>query len=433
MKQLYTLVALLFMFTLGAYAQSDNAIDVNTDEFGDVVITQSYDTTNVEPKTVKKTDSYRDHFTVGLKGGITYFYLKSEQTSPEKANGGRYGVVSDISHEFSIFSEYLFDYGLGVGAYFGNYSYNRQAVLGTSIEFGIYSHMSLLECLSWRKPLPISRRLHIIWDAGLGVSALWQINQIVGDPSSDKAFWNPYAVVRTALQFEFMFRPHWGLMLEGEYHGYGRPNDKNDNSIYSSPWIHAGMLSGGIRYYFDNRKKEPDPKLDENDLPIREPRKPREVHRAPKNAVYVNVSLTPEMIEEAMRNNGNITIRASELGSDAPASAQVSPMRQSNDINSALSTLAEQGVGTVLINSIEFDNNQLTDGSMDVLDEIAGSLMSNQLWQKVELLYMSDKQASEKASLIATYLRAKGVKNLSVKGVTSPSEGETSDLIISIK
>lgn len=431
MKRLYILVVSLSMIILGTYAQSNNTADVSADEYGDLVITPTVDSAKVEPVKNKKT--YRDNFTVGLKGGITYFRLWNEQTSPKEANGGKYGIASDISHEFSIFSEYLFDYGLGIGAYFGNYSYNRQAVIGSSIEFGIYSHISLLEALSWRKPLPIARRFHINWDTGLGAAYLWQINQIVGASSSDKIYWYPAAVIRTSLQFEFMIRKHWGLLLEGEYHGYGRSGKIIDQKTFASPWIHSGMISAGIRYYFDNTTKEKDPRLDENEMPIHEPRKPREVHRAPKNAVYINVSLTPEMIEEAMRNNGNITIRASELGSDAPASAQVSPMRQSNDINNALSTLAEQGVGTVLINSIEFDNNQLTDGSMDVLDEIAGSLMSNQLWQKVELLYMSDKQASEKASLIATYLRAKGVKNLSVKGVTAQSEGDTSDLIISIK
>lgn len=447
MKRLFSLLVLSSMLALGIYAQSV-AIDDSTHpaiaqfldstayvSAGAVATAPSVDSTVVVVEPVRKKDSFRDHWTLGLKGGITYFRLKNEQTSLKEANGGKYGFASDLSHQFSIFTEYTFDYGLGLGAYFGNYSYNRQAALGTSIEFGVYSHISLFECLTWRNVPPFARRFHLFWDAGLGVSALWQNNQIIGDPSSDKPFWSPYAVVRTALQFEFMIRPHWGLMIEGEYHGYGRGPKKTDNTIYSSPWLNAGMLSGGVRYYFDSREKEADPKLDENDLPIRAPRKPkqREKRQAPpKNAVYVNVNITPEMIARALENGGSITVQATEKGVTS----------QSEDIESALRVLEEQGEGTVLINAIRFEKGdkfaesseeQLTEDAIKVLDKIAGSLLNNNLWTKVNLLYMSDKRATTRASIIATYLRAKGVKNLSIKGYNTQSDDETSDLIVTIK
>lgn len=406
------------LLTFGSYAQSVPAIEYNETSG------QSTDTVVVNTPKSNQSGSFRDPWTLGLKGGITYFGLWAEQTSPKEANGGKYGVASDLSHQFSIFTEYAFDYGLGVGAYFGNYSYNRQAVIGSSIEFGIYSHMSLLESLSWGKPLPIARRFHIFWDAGLGVAALWQLNQILGDASSDKVFWNPAAVVRTALQFEFMIHPNWGLMLEGEYHGYGRGNEEDDKHIYASPWINAGMISGGVRYYFDTRKKEHDPALDENDLPIRKiratPTKPQPI---PKNAVYVNVNITPEMIEAARQNGGSVSIQ----------STGIDGMPQSGEIESALKVLEEQGIGTVLINSIQFDNDQLTDESMLTLDKIAGSLLANNLWTKVDLLYMSESQSVVRASLIATYLRARGIRNLSVKGYDTKSKDSASDLIITIK
>ena len=445
MKRLFSLLVLFSIPVLGIYSQTivdDESTHPAVVQFIDSTSlfskglevtspTESTSTTTVEP--TKKTDAFRDHWTLGLKGGITYFRLKGEQTSPKEANGGKYGFASDLSHEFSIFTEYLFDYGLGVGAYFGNYSFNRQAALGTSIEFGLYSHISLFECLTWRNVPPFARRFHLFWDAGLGVSALWQNNQIIGDPSSDHPYWNAYAVVRTALQFEFMIRPKWGLMIEGEYHGYGRPNSKKDNQIYSSPWIHAGILSGGVRYYFDNREKEKDPKLDDNDLPVRKPRKPREKPQpTPKRAIYVNVNITPDMIEQARRNGGSIVVQGTEQGK----------MAQSEDIESALKVLEEQGEGTVLINSIRFaeadqfaesSEEQLTEEAMQLLDKVAGSLISNHLWTKVNLLYMSDKRAATRAAVIATYLRAKGVKNLSVKGYNTQTNDATSDLIITIK
>lgn len=423
MKRLFTFLVLSSVLLATHATPAFYAADEQTGGASLGLSNDSAQVVDAEP--AAKKDSFRDHWTLGLKGGLTYFRLKDEQTSPKEANGGKYGFASDLSHQFSLFTEYAFDYGLGIGAYFGNYSYNRQAALGTSIEFGVYSHISIFECLTWRNVPPFARRFHLFWDAGLGVSALWQNNQIIGDPSSDKPFWSPYGVVRTALQFEFMVRPHWGLMIEGEYHGYGRGNRKTDNTIYSSPWIHAGMLSAGVRYYFDTRQKDKDPNLDENDMPIRKPRQPREKRvPAPKNAVYVNVNITPEMIEEARRNGGSILVGAAE-GESRP---------QSEDIESALKVLEEQGEGTVLINSLRFDSSdQLTDEAMMVLDRVAGSLLSNRLWTKVSLLYMSDRQATVRASVIATYLRAKGVRNLSVKGFDTQTNDTTSDLIISIK
>ena len=418
MKRHFILSVLFTLLTLGTFAQSDPITNPE-------MLSQPTDTVIVQTVVQSKpAESFRDHWTLGLKGGLTYFALWKEQTSPKAANGGKYGIASDLSHQFSIFTEYAFDYGLGVGAYFGNYSYNRQAVVGSSIEFGIYSHMSLLESFSWGNPLPISRRFHIFWDAGLGVAALWQLNQILGDASSDKVFWNPAAVVRTALQFEFLIRPNWGIMLEGEYHGYGRGNEEDDKRIYASPWINAGMISGGIRYYFDTRKKEHDPALDETDWPVQKIRKtPTKTQPAPKNAVYVNVNITPEMIEAARKNGGSVAIQSTGLDG----------MPQSSEIESALKVLEEQGIGTVLINSIQFVNEQLTDESMLTLDKVAGSLLANNLWTKVDLLYMSDSQSAVRASVIATYLRAKGVRNISVKGYDSKSRDATSDLVITIK
>lgn len=422
MKRLFTLVVLSSVLLATHAVPAYYAADEETG--GAPVVLQNDSAQVVDSEPATKKDSFRDHWTLGLKGGLTYFRLKDEQTSPKEANGGKYGFASDLSHQFSIFTEYAFDYGLGIGAYFGNYSYNRQAALGTSIEFGVYSHISIFECLTWRNVPPFARRFHLFWDAGLGVSALWQNNQIIGDPSSDKPFWSPYGVVRTALQFEFMVRPHWGLMIEGEYHGYGRGNRKTDNTIYSSPWIHAGMLSAGVRYYFDKRAKDRNPMLDENDLPIRTPRQPRKRVKTPKNAVYINVNITPEMIEEARANGGAIAVKSTDQ----------EQLPQSADIEGALAVLEEQGKGTVLINSIKFDgNDQLTDDAMQVLDRIAGSLRNNRLWTMVELLYMSGKQASIRATVIATYLRAKGVRNLSVKGYDSQNDEATSDLIITIK
>ena len=425
MKQLYTLVVLCSTLAMNAYAQSASSSDDN--EYGNYYDNQS---TQTQQQVQNSNNEFRNHWTIGLKGGINYFHLTPELTSDKVYDGSSYGVFSDISQQVAVFSEYTFNYGLGLGAYFGNYSFNRQKVLGSSMELGVYAHINLLECFAWRKAPPIARRFHIFLDAGLGAAAIWQNNFRPGDKYSDTVTWRASAVIRAALQFEFMVRPQWGLLLEGEYHGYGKSIDYYKNVAYSNyPWINSGMINVGVRYYFDNSKKEADPNLDENDLPIRKPRvKPQ---KSPRNAVYVNVTLTPEMIEEAINSNQSFSVQATESGTSNP-NVQVSSLKHSHDVEKALQTLAEQGAGTVLINSIQFENNQLTSESMSDLDEIANSLLANKLWQKVELLYMSNQQANTRAALIATYLRAKGIKNLSVKGVTAQSEGETSDLIISI-
>lgn len=437
MKRLYTVLVLFSALTMGAYAQDvyiddpDDPVIAQFRDYGAVASTDSIQAQPEEPAPNKPKESFRDRWTLGIKGGLTYFSLWKQQTSPKgTASGDKFGVGSDLSHEFSIFTEYNFDYGLGVGAYFGNYSYNRYAVLGSSIEFGMYGHFNLLENAAWTQAPAIARRFHMFWDLGLGVGALWQLNQIVDDPSSDKVFWNCSAVLRTGLQFEFLIRPNWGILLEGEYHGYGRGYEPDDQAIYASPWINAGAVSGGLRFYFDTREKEHDPRLNEDDLPISKPKEPH--YPAPKNAFYINVSLTPEMIEEARENNGVISTQASEMGSVRPG-VQVVPMKQSQEVASALKVLEEQGVGTVLINSIRFANEQLTDESMSILDKVAGSLLTNRLWQKVDLLYMCDKQANMRAAVIAAYLRAKGIKNLTVKGFDTKSNDATSDLIITIK
>ncbi len=448
MKQICTLFALSLFLTLSAYATPVYyAADDDTDDHIMAQLADStqytsqmdesnqdqYDEsvavgTSVETaKPAKKRGKTYDNWTIGLKGGINYFTLTLDQASPQTGtNGQHFGVFSDISQQVAIHSEYSFDYGLAVGAYFGNYSYNRYAVLGSSIELGLYSHINLLECFVWHQPLPIARRLHIFWDLGLGAGALWQNNQIAGDAySSDTVKWMAAAVLRTALQIEFMIRPHWGLMIEGEYHGYGRPlSYQQDLLFHSSSWINAGMINLGVRYYFDTRTKEPDPRLGEDDLPIRKPREKKK--KTPKNAVFINVNLTPDMIEQAYRNGGSILLGATE--------GEARPQTQSEDIESALKVLEEQGEGTVLTNSIQFDAlNQLTDESMLVLERIAGSLIKNRTWTKVNILYMSDKQSEQRASIIATYLRAKGVKNLTAKGVDAQTNDATSDLIISIK
>lgn len=437
MKRLYTLLVLFSALTVGALAQDtyvddpDDPVIAQFRDYGTVAASDSIQAQPEEPTPSKPKESFRDRWTLGVKGGLTYFSLWKEQTSPTLSpSGDKYGIGSDISHEFSIFTEYLFDGGLGVGAYFGNYSYNRYAVIGSSIEFGVYGHFNLLENSAWKQTPAIARRFHIFWDFGLGVGALWQLNQIAGDGSSDTVFWNCSAVLRTALQFEFMIRPNWGIFIEGEYHGYGRGNQAENLFTHSSPWINAGAISGGLRFYFDTREKEHDPRLDENDLPISKPKEPH--YPAPKNAFYINVALTPEMIEEARENNGVISTQASEMGSVRPG-VQVVPMKQSQEVASALKVLEEQGVGTVLINSVRFANEQLTDESMSILDKVAGSLMTNRLWQKVDLLYMCDKQANMRAAVIAAYLRAKGIKNLTVKGFDTKSNDATSDLIITIK
>ena len=428
MKQLYTVLVLFSLVALNVCANPVYA--AAADESDVPVVVQTGDVQADSVVTVTKKYDVRDHWTIGLKGGINYFDLLNTLNSPKSGNNGdAYGVFSDMSQQFAVFSEYSFEYGLGVGAYLGHYSFNRYSTLGGSLEFGLYMHMSLLETLSWGKPLPIARRFHIFWDVGLGVSALWQFPQVPGAQMSDTTSWRPVAVLRTALQFEFMVRPHWGLLAEFEYHGYGRPLYKDDAVFYASPWINAFMLNVGVRYYFDNRQKEKDPLLDENDMPIRKPK----VHetKVAKNAVYVNVNITPEMIAQALKNGGSYLVQAVGQG-----------QAQSEEIENALQVLEEQGEGTVLINSIRFEEadqfaesseEQLTEEAMQLLDKVAGSLLNNQLWTKVNLLYMSDKRALARAAVIATYLRAKGVKNLSVKGYDTHSNDATSDLVITIK
>ena len=284
MRRLFTIFSLLLSLTLCFGAQpaiktqkkskpKTTTHAVKSSE--KVKTTQKKSKTQNSSKPPVKIDPHKENWTVGLKGGINYFSLLRVQQSPIEVDGIHYGVRSDISQQFAAFSEYNFNRFIGVGAYFGNYCYNRYVVLGSSIEFGLYAHCNVLEIFSWKKAPLISRRLHIFVDTGLGVGALWQNNQIFGHSSSDKVIWNAAAVLKMALQFEFMIKPQWGVFLEGEYHGYGRGNKDRDNLMYSSPWINAGMISAGVRYYFDDRKKETDPMLDENDLPIRT-KKPRE-------------------------------------------------------------------------------------------------------------------------------------------------------------
>jgi outer membrane protein OmpA-like peptidoglycan-associated protein len=261
----------------------------------------------------------------------------------------------------------------------------------------------------------------LFWDTGLGVSAVWQNNQIVGDPSSDKVTWRAAAVIRTALQLEFLIKNRWGILFEGEYQGIGRPMTANDRYTYAAQWINVLAVSAGVRYYFDTREREHDSRLDENELPIRKPRKPHQIRsKAPKNAVYVNVNLTPELVEEARENDGKVAM-------------QVSPLPLSKEIDGALQVLDEQGSGTALINSIHFINDQLTPDAMQILDKIAGSLLANQKWTSADMLYVSNEHATARAAAIANYLRGKGVKNLVVKGRDAYTEVDSSDLIITIK
>lgn len=437
MKRLYTLLVLFSALTMGAYAQDvytddpDDPVIAQFRDYGAVAATDSIQVQQDEPAPSKPKESFRDRWTLGVKGGITYFSLWKSLNSPIiTESGDKFGVGADISHAFAFFTEYNFDYGLGVGAYFGNSSFNRYHALGSSIEFGLYGHFNLLENAVWTQAPAIARRFHFFWDVGLGVGALWQLNQLQGYQYSDSVFWRCSAVIRTALQFEFMIRPNWGIFIEGEYRGYGRGREESDQRMQAAQWINSGAISGGLRFYFDTREKEHDPRLNEDDFPISKPKEPH--YPAPKNAFYINVSLTPEMIEEARENNGVISTQASEMGSVRPG-VQVVPMKQSQEVASALKVLEEQGVGTVLINSVRFANEQLTDESMLILDKVAGSLMTNRLWQRVDLLYMCDKQASSRAAVIAAYLRAKGIKNLTVKGFDTKSNDATSDLIITIK
>ena len=112
----------------------------------------------------------------------------------------------------------------------------------------------------------------------------------------------------------------------------------------------------------------------------------------------------------------------------------VSPKPQSKEIEGALQVLETQGTGMALFNSIHLVNNQLTDESMKVLDEIANTLIANNSkWNKIELLYVTHDHASERAAIIATYLRAKGIKHIVAKGREGEDNSDKSDLIINIK
>lgn len=418
MKRLFILLVLLSMFVLSTSAQS-----ITVDEFGDPIYTQYSDSITLDSivQPTQQREKPRDRWTLGVKGGFNYFFINDEQTSPNSAfNGHHFGVGSDISHQASIFSEYLFDHGLGIGAYFGNYSYNRVVVLGSAIEFGAYAHLSLLELFSWKKEPPIARRLHLFWDTGLGACAVWQILQIVGDPYSDQVTWRAAATIRTALQLEFLIKNRWGILLEGEYQGIGRPMTAEDRFTHAAPWMNVLAVSAGVRYYFDTREREHDPRLDENELPIRKPKPRVKTPRVPRNAVYVNVNLTPEMIEEARGQDGKVAM-------------QVTPLPLSKEIDGALQVLDEQGSGTALINSIRFINDQLTPEAIQILDKIAGSLLANQKWKTADLLYVSNEHATARAAAIANYLKGKGVKNLTVKGRDAYTEVDSSDLIITIK
>lgn len=367
-------------------------------------------------------DSIRPNWTIGFKAGFTYFVLQPAQT-------GTFG--SNLSHEFSVFTEYAFVPGVGLGAYLGNYSFNRSKALGSSIELGFYAHLELLQLLSWNRPPAISRRFHLFWDTGLGASAIWNNNQIWGDPSSEKVFWHPYAVIRTALQFEFMLKPQWGLFLEAEYHGYGRPRYVSDDYTHAPQWINAPVLNLGFRYYFDDRPKPDDPRLDKDQLPIRKQQQ-RDTESS-TNVYYLSVDVTPEMLMGGGGVNTITTIHDTVYIQTEASAAPISVPR-SQEVESALKVLQEQGEGTVLINSINFDSEaQLTEDAMEILDRVAGSLTTNHMWTKITMLYSSDRQATSRAVVIAAYLRAKGVHNLTIKGFDAPTSMPTSDLIITIR
>jgi len=376
-------------------------------------------TTGVAAKSTQSlADSIRPNWTIGFKAGLTYFAFPQIQS-------GNFG--SNLSHEFSVFSEYAFVPGIGLGAYFGNYSFNRSKILGSSIELGFYAHLELLKLFSWNRPPAIERRFHLYWDTGLGASAIWQNNQIVSDPSSEKVFWHPAAVVRTALQFEFMIKPQWGLFIEGEYHGYGRPRYNTDTYTHAASWISAGVLSAGFRYHFDDRPKPDDPRLGKDDLPIRR----EKAKETETNVYYFNIDVTPEMLAGGRFNTNTVhdTVYIQTEVSTPPVSVP-----RSQEVESALKVLQEQGEGTVLINSIQFDSEaQLTEEAMEILDKVAGSLTTNKLWKKINMLYSSDRQSTSRAVVISAYLRAKGVSNLTIKGFEAPTSTPTSDLIITIK
>ena len=188
------------------------------------------------------------------------------------------------------------------------------------------------------------------------------------------------------------------------------------------------MISAGVRYYFDDRKKETDPMLDENDLPIRT-KKPREKKvKMPKNALYLNMNVNSTNRESTIQNDTTIAMQITM------PNLSESRKPQSKEIEGALQVLGTQGTGMALFNSIHLVNNQLTDESMKVLDEIANTLIdNNSKWNKVELLYVTNERANERAAIIATYLRAKGIKHIVARGHEGEENSDKSDLIVNIK
>lgn len=416
-----TLLILISLFiSLGIYAQEVSASAPQS---------ETYDKTAPYP------------WTLGIKGGINYFRL-TDQITGAAVDKIEYNsnTFDDVSQQAVLFTEYNFNKFLGLGLYVGNYSYNRKVVYGSSIESGLYMHLNLMECFSWRKSPLIARRLHINTDLGLGGATWWQINVLKGDPTSDKRMWYGYAVVKTALQFEFFLRPQWSLLLEGEYHFYGRPSQQRDFSTHSFGFANAGTINVGLRYYFDTRKdKDPyatGPGLNDKNLPIREKKQPKHPRiKQSKNAVYVNVNVTGEMLEEARATGKPVSVMATEAGSTSPNVEVVSTSSpESSEINGALATLSTLGRGDAEMNTIRFDaGNELTPAAQKALDEIAASLLNNHEWKQAEFLYICNGDAQKKAAAIQNYLQAKGVKNITVMGRETKDNAQTNDLMVSIQ
>lgn len=406
---------------------------------------QEFPTSPSQSDTYDKTAPYP--WTFGVKGGINYFRLEDQVTgsltNPIVYNSNTF---DDVSQQAVIFTEYAFDKFFGLGLYIGNYSYNRKVLYGSSIEAGVYAHLNLMECFSWRKSPLIARRLHINLDAGIGGAGWWQILVLKGDPASDKTTWNGYVVGRGALQFEYFIRPQWSLLLEGEYHIYGsKLNVLEDTKKHRIPWANAGALNLGFRYYFDTRKDKdpyaPVEGLNSNNLPIqkkKEPKQPRSksLHvKQAKNAVYVNVNVTGEMLEEARAKGKPVSVQATEAGSASPNVEVVSTSSpESSEINGALASLSKLGRGDAEMNTIRFDaGNELTPAAQKALDEIAASLLNNHEWKQAEFLYICNGDALKKAAAIQNYLQAKGVKNITVMGRETKDNAQTNDLMVSIQ
>lgn len=381
-------------------------------------------------------------WTFGVKGGINYFRLHDNITGhflPDSMYNT--GTYDDVSQQVAIFAEYAFDKFFALGLYIGNYNYNRMATYGSSIESGVYVHLNLMECFSWRKSPLIARRLHINLDAGIGGAAWWQNPQMKGNPASDHVYWNGYAVGKGALQFEFFIRPQWSLLLEGEYHIYAsKANYYPDIARARTAWTNAGALNLGFRYYFDTRKNDNTARedgLDENNLPIRKKkeRKQKVNVKQSKNAVYVNVNVTGEMLEEARATGKPVSVMATEAGSTSPNVEVVSTSSpESSEINGALATLSTLGRGDAEMNTIRFDaGNELTPAAQKALDEIAASLLNNHEWKQAEFLYICNGDAQKKAAAIQNYLQAKGVKNITVMGRETKDNAQTNDLMVSIQ